>query len=76
MVDVAVAVTGLNGSVLHRPHNPFSDLPRYEGQDYRRSSRSSAELLKENSKQVAAGLLMPLMDAISQGTEDPFKESS
>jgi hypothetical protein len=75
MVDVAVAVTGLNGSVLHRPRNPFSDLPRYEGRDYRRSSRSPAELLKEDSKQVAAGLLMPLMDAISQGTEDPFKES-
>lgn len=75
MVDVAVAVTGLNGSVLHRPCNPFSDLPRYEGRDYRRSSRSSAELLKEDSKRVAAGLLMPLMDAISQGTENPFKES-
>ena len=75
MVDVAVAVTGLNGSVLHRPRNPFSDLPRYEGRDYRRSSRSSAELLKKSPKQVAAALLMPLMDAISQGTENPFKES-
>lgn len=75
MVDVAVAVTGLNGSVLHRPRNPFSDLPRYEGRDYRRSSRSSAELLKESPKQVAAALLMPLLDAISQGTENPFKES-
>jgi hypothetical protein len=74
MVDVALAVTGLNGSVLHRPRNPFSDLPRYEGRDYRRSSRSSAELLKEDSKQVAAQLLMPLMDAISQNSENPFKE--
>ena len=75
MVDTAVAVTGLGGSVLHRPRNPFSDLPRYEGRDYRRSSRSAAELLKEDSKRVAAGLLMPLLDAISQGTENPFKES-
>lgn len=75
MVDTAIAVTGLQGALLHQPRNPFSDLPRYEGGVYQRACRTSATSLKNGPKQVAAELLMPLMDAMSQGRHDPFKES-
>jgi hypothetical protein len=75
MLDTAIAVTGLKGSLLHQPRNPFSELPRYEGQVYQRAHRTSAALVKDSPKQVAAELLMPLTDAMSQGKHDPFKES-
>jgi hypothetical protein len=75
MVDTAIAVTGLKGALLHQPRNPFSELPRYEGEVYQRAHRTSAASLRDGPKEVAAELLMRLMDAMSQGKHDPFKES-
>lgn len=72
-VDIGVAVTGLLGCVPYETRNRFDSLPRYDGLEYRKTARSPAALLKENPKQVAGQLLMPLVDAISQGTDDPFK---
>jgi hypothetical protein len=73
MVDVGLAVTGLEGCVPYLQRNPFRTLPKFTGRNYRKIARSNAMLLKEDPKSVAARLLMPLVDAISQGTDDPFK---
>lgn len=73
MVDVGLAVTGLEGCVPDLQRNPFRTLPKFTGRSYRKTARSNAMLLKEDPKSVAARLLMPLVDAISQGTDDPFK---
>lgn len=73
MVDVGLAVTGLEGCVPALPRDPFGTLPKFAGRAYRRTARSNAMLLKEDPKRVAAQLVMPLVDAVSQGTDDPFK---
>jgi hypothetical protein len=73
MVDVGLAVTGLEGCVADLPRDPFRNLPRFTGRDYRKTARSNALLLKEDPKRVAAQLVMPVVDAVSQSTDNPFK---
>jgi hypothetical protein len=73
-VDVGVALTGLLGCVPYETRHQFHSLPRFEGLEYRKTALSPALSLRESPKQVAAQLLMPLVDAISQGTDDPFKD--
>lgn len=73
MVDVAVGLSGLKNSIAYRANWNFAnEIPHYEESDYRQSKRVSAMLLKENPKEVAASLLMPLITAISQGRLNPF----
>jgi hypothetical protein len=73
MVDVGLAVTGLHGCVPEIPRDPFRDLPKFSGSGYQKTARSSAMLLKEDPRNLAARLIMPLVDAVSQGTDDPFR---
>jgi hypothetical protein len=74
MVDIGGAVTGLNGCVPYETQARFHSLPRFEGSDYRKAIRVSALVLLNNPRQVAADLLMPLFEAISQGTDNPFQD--
>jgi len=50
----------------------FHWMPRFAESDYKRAVRVSAAAIKENPKQFAAQLVMPLISAISQGTDNPF----
>lgn len=75
MVDVAVGLEGLEGSVASGVDEDFrSEAHIYDASTYRQAKRVSAMLLRENPKQVAADLLMPLIDAVSQGKAKPFSE--
>ncbi|HXD33247.1 MAG TPA: hypothetical protein VN643_19150, partial [Pyrinomonadaceae bacterium] len=74
MVDVGLAVTGLHGCVPASPRDPFRELPKFSGSEYRKTARSTAILVKEDPRRLGAQLIMPLVDAISQGTDDPFRE--
>jgi hypothetical protein len=75
MVDVGLAVTGLQGCVLHSSRGPFHSLPKFSESQYKKTARATAMLLQEDPRHLAAQLIMPLIDAISQGTDDPFRES-
>lgn len=75
MVDVGLAVTGLQGCVLHTARDRFHSLPSFSGSDYRKTARSTALILKEDPRRLAAQLIMPLVQAISQSTDDPFRDS-
>lgn len=73
MVDVGLAVTGLQGCATELARDAFRTLPRFNRPDYRRTARANAILFKSDPKRIAVQLIMPLVDAISQGTDDPFK---
>ena len=73
MVDVGLSVTGLHGCIPDMPRDPFRELPKFARSNYQKTARSSAMLLKEDPRNLAARLIMPLVDAVSQGTDDPFK---
>ncbi len=73
MVDIGVGLTGLENSVDIEIRNyVFANTYHYDKPNYRRTKRVSAMLLEENPKQVASDLLMPLINAISQGRVNPF----
>jgi hypothetical protein len=74
MIDIGLAVTGLRDCVPHLPRDSFRPLPKFARSEYRRTSRANAIMLKEDPRRVAAQLVMPLIDAMSQGTDDPFKD--
>ena len=73
MVDIGVGLTGLKNRFPFEMQNYFGakNYP-YDKSDFRRFKRVSAMLLKENPKQVASDLLMPLISAVSQGRYNPF----
>lgn len=74
MVDIGVGLSGLERCVAYGVRWGFSsDIHYYDDSNYRKTTRVSALLLRENSKQVASDLLMPLIDAISQGRDNPFQ---
>jgi hypothetical protein len=75
MFDVGLAVTGLQGCVLHSSRGPFHSLPKFSGSQYKKTARSTAMLLQEDPRHLAAQLIMPLIDAISQSTDDPFRDN-
>lgn len=74
MVDIAVGLTGLKNSIDSRFHNNISlSTHRYFKNDvYSRTKRVSAMLLRENPKEVASDLVLPLISAMSQGRYNPF----
>lgn len=73
MVDIGVGVTGLVGSSeFNTRNNIMGKSYHYDKSDYRRAKRVSAMLLEENPEQVATDLLMPLINAVSQGRYNPF----
>lgn len=74
MVDVAVAITGLKGSVPYTGKMPVRHtwVP-YDLDEYRRTARISALLFKDDPIGVGRTLLMPILNAVSQGLIDPFR---
>ncbi len=74
MVDIGVAITGIKGSSFiggsGRPLSP------YDRDEYRRTERISALILKDDPYGPAKKLLMPLFNAISQGYLNPFPKKS
>lgn len=73
MVDIALAATGLQGCLPDRPRDPFRDFAKFTRQKYQQTLRTTALALKEDPKRSAARLVMPLVEAISQGRDDPFR---
>jgi hypothetical protein len=72
LVDVGLALTGLLTSVPHVTRS-LSRFTPYDRDEYRRTKRISAQMLQNDSTNVTKQLLMPLIDAMSQGQIDPFK---
>ncbi len=75
MVDIAVGLTGLERSCPYESAKEFDWFPRYVESSYRKTLRVAARALKDDPKRSAAELLMPLINAISQGKDDPFNLS-
>ncbi len=75
MVDIGLALTGLKGSVPYtnnlRLH--YVRVP-YDRSEYKKSGRSSAVQLLEDSVSPSKYLVMPFVKAISQGWIDPFSQ--
>jgi hypothetical protein len=77
MVDLGVALTGLRGSVPHERNIRISlSFAPYDRDDYKRTDRVSAIMLKDNPHEVARNLLMRLFTAMSQGQIDPFPRAT
>ena len=70
MVDLGLAITGLKGTVPYNMHFPKP----YGRNEYRRTVRLPAHSLNDNPATEARNLLMPLFQAMSQGSIDPFRE--
>ncbi len=71
-VDLAVAVTGLKGSVPHDTNRSRFDYRPYDRDEYRRGLRTSVLALQENVYPIAQELLHRLFAATSQGRFDPI----
>jgi hypothetical protein len=74
-VYVGLAVTGLKGGVSaalqnHLTHRHF--LRPYDEDEYRRTRRFSAAVLRDDPRSAARKLVLPLVQAITQESYDPF----
>jgi len=75
MVDIGVGLTRLEGSFEFVIRDSILGRKvRYEKSDYRRTKRASVMQLEENPKQIAADLLLPLINAVSQNKYNPFTD--
>ncbi len=72
MVDIGVGLKGLENSIDFGMRNYFSNYRYFENDDYYRTKRTSASTLKEDSKQIASDLVLPLISAMTQGKYNPF----
>lgn len=72
MVEIGLAVIGLYNCASRKAGPFFDSYPRYQDSEYWKTLRISAVTISGNEKNIAAEMLMPLVDAISQGTDDPF----
>jgi hypothetical protein len=64
MVDMGLAITGLQGCVNYESRVLRSKPHRYDGPDYRKTLRTSAKTLAETPKETALQLLTPLLEAL------------
>lgn len=76
MVDVGVALTGLERCVPYETQNRFHWMPRYQGSSYRKTRRVSAGTLSEEPHRAAEPLLMPLINGIFEETYNPFERGT
>jgi hypothetical protein len=72
MVDIGVGLPGLENSIEYEIRNIMGKSYHYDKPNYLRTKRVSAMLLEESPEQVAADLVMPLINAVSQGRYNPF----
>ena len=75
LVDVGLAVTGLKGSVSaalqnHLTHRHF--LRPYDEDEYRRTRRFSAAVLRADPRSAARKLVFPPVQTITQEAHDRF----
>jgi hypothetical protein len=78
MVDLGLAITGIQGCLPHMPN-----LFRFERiavpyirDEYRKTTRVSGLLIKDDAKQIAQELIMPLINAITLNRSKPFENKS
>jgi hypothetical protein len=76
-VDVGVAVTGLRGGVSYLLRdNPWIDRSPYNKDQYRRTQRLSASMLRSDPRGAARKLVLPLLRAITLESCDPFSDQT
>lgn len=76
-VDIGLAIIGLEDCYDYESRNHFYNEYRFDRADYKKSIRRSAMLLMENAYKPSESLLMPIIEAISQGRgRNPFKSES
>jgi hypothetical protein len=74
-VDVGVIVTGLRGGVSYfLRDDPWIDRTPYNKDRYRRTERLPASRLIGDPRGAASKLVLPLLQAITLGSYDPFSE--
>lgn len=75
MVDVGIALTGVKGSVVNlHDYEIQPSYPPYDRDDYKKSRRFSALQMLEDPISPSKYLVVPFMNAISQGRIDPFQQ--
>lgn len=76
MVDIGIALTGLKGSIIDTTdYITRARRTPYDRDQYRKTRRVSALVLKDDPEDIAKSLLNPLFHAMSQGRVDPFRVS-
>ena len=70
MVDVGVAITGIEGSFPYGQGSRWTGLTAYACAEYRQTKRVSALTLHDNPHEITKDFLMPLLNAMSQGRLD------
>jgi hypothetical protein len=74
-VEVGLAVTGLKGGMsCAMSTRAFTDPTPYDKDQYRRTERFSASVLNDDPRGAARKLAMPLVQATTRETYDPFSE--
>jgi schlafen family protein len=74
-VDVGLAVTGLRGGISYVLSQRFGASPRpFDKDQYRRTNRYPAPMLRNDPRGAARKLVMPLVQAITRESYDPFSE--
>jgi hypothetical protein len=72
-VDVGLAVTGLRGGISYVLKQQSMASPRpYDKDQYRRTGRFSAIMLKDDPRGAARTLVLPLARALTTESYDPF----
>lgn len=76
MVDLGLAITGIRGCIPHMPNNfRFNRIAvPYPIDTYRKTSRVSALVFKEDAIQLAKEMIMPLVSAVTLNYSDPFEK--
>lgn len=75
MVDMGLAITGLNGSVVHTNElRLLNARTPYDRDMYKKTGRFSALQMLDNPRESSKYLVMPFINAISQGWIDPFQQ--
>jgi hypothetical protein len=72
-VDVGLAVTGLKGGISYVLSQRLGVIPRpFDKDQYRRVDRFSAPVVSNDPRGAARKLVMPLVQAITRESYDPF----
>lgn len=79
-VDIGIAITGIQGAISdffrRQPYLYPYEYPTliFKDEKYTSTARVAARTLAEDPKRAARELVMPLVNAITQGNYDPFRE--
>ena len=75
MVDIGLVITGLRGSVVYTDNFrlQYTRSP-YDRDSYKKTGRFSALQMLDDPKNPSKYLVVPFINAISQGWIDPFQQ--